>query len=147
MNCAFIMLALLMAPSAATFNLSNTLGDGMVLQRGESTVVWGFGDPGVQVTTTFDGRALPASTVGPDGVWRATLPAVEARKSPTTLTFTGTDGGTAALRDVLFGDVILCSGQARSVRRTPTLAPLQFSQSATDLRSRTCSTRLAAWPA
>ena len=50
------------------FNLSNTLGDHMVLQRAGATV-WGFGVPGAQVATEFRGRALTA-TVGGDGVWR-----------------------------------------------------------------------------
>ena len=39
---------------ASTFNLSNTLGSGMVLQRSpKSAVVWGMGRPGVAITTTF----------------------------------------------------------------------------------------------
>ena len=48
-----------MAPVvAATFNLSNTLGDGMVLQRApQQAVVWGFGSPGDTITTQLTGKA------------------------------------------------------------------------------------------
>jgi hypothetical protein len=102
-----------LVPSA--FNLSNTLGDGMVLQRGNATVVWGFGDSGETVTTTFRGAALsPPATVDSAGIWRQTLPTIQASTTPTTLLFKGSGGGSAQLKDVLVGDVFLCSG-VRSV--------------------------------
>jgi hypothetical protein len=42
---AFACLVML---ASATFNVSNTLGDSMVLQRApKSAIVWGFGAPGV----------------------------------------------------------------------------------------------------
>ena len=112
MSAFSAMLGLSVAPLAA-FNLSNTLGDGMVLQRGNNTLVWGFGDPGVSITTTFLGqRLLPPTVIDANGVWRQALPPTEARKAPTTIDFQGSDGNSASLRDVLFGDVFLCSGQS-----------------------------------
>ena len=92
-------------------------GDGMVLQRTQAATVWGFGDPGVTVTTTFLGATLQ-TTVGQDGVWRQALPPQKATATPTTLSFAGSDGGTAQLRDVLFGDVFLCGGQS-NMQYTP----------------------------
>ena len=110
-------MAMLLAPLCGAFNLSNTLGDGMVLQRTQAATVWGFGDPGVTVTTTFLGATLQ-TTVGGDGVWRQALPPQKATATPTTLSFAGSDGGTAELRDVLFGDVYLCGGQS-NMQYTP----------------------------
>ena len=100
----------LLAP--AGFNLSNTLGDGMVLQRGNATLVWGFGDTvGETITTTFLGHVLsPPAQVDTAGVWRQALPQVAESEVPTTLSFKGSSGSTAQLKDVLIGDVFLCSG-------------------------------------
>lgn len=75
-------------------------------------MVWGFGDAGQSITTTFRGKNLPPVQVGADGVWRQLLPATPASKTPTTIVFTGSDGSAAALKDVLFGDVYICSGQS-----------------------------------
>lgn len=113
------LLAALSAASAGHFNLSNTLGDTMVLQREpQQAVVWGFGDAGVSVTTTFMGKQLPAAKVDATGTWRVSLPATAASKVPTTITFAGSDGGSVSLKDVLFGDVFLCSGQS-NMQYTP----------------------------
>ena len=60
----------------------------------------------------------PAWSRGADGVWRVKLPATAATKTPATISFKGSDGSTASLKDVLFGDVILCSGQS-NMQYTP----------------------------
>ena len=116
------VLELLLLPSLAAsgaFQLSNTLGDGMVLQRApKAAVVFGLGTPGETVTTTFKGAALPAAVVGADGVWRQALPPTAASKDATTISFAGSSGGSAVLKDVLFGDVFLCGGQS-NMQYTP----------------------------
>ena len=55
-----LVLVGLTMPISATFNLSNTLGDGMVLQREpQSAVVYGMGDTaGEALTITFQGKEL-----------------------------------------------------------------------------------------
>ena len=117
-------LLLMVASAAATFRLSNTLGDSMILQRGTAAVVWGFGTPGIKVTTTLPGKGagghafIATATVGADGSWRQSLPPQEASTTPSTISFSSSDGGTATLRDVLFGDIFLCSGQS-NMQYTP----------------------------
>ena len=155
------MLATLLSPIAVPFNLSNTLGDGMVLQRApQSAVVWGFGTPGAKISLHFSGESLSAVVDG-NSTWRMTLPPTPATKTGTTLTFSdGTDH--LALKDVLFGDVFLCSGQVRLRVRlrvrfgvTLSLSPsltLRFTLivalTASCARARaTCSTRHARWRA
>ena len=45
-----LVLGVFSTTAAATFNISNTLGDGMVLQRApQSATVWGFGTAGAKV--------------------------------------------------------------------------------------------------
>jgi sialate O-acetylesterase len=110
-----IVLAYTLTLAAAAFNLSNTLGDSMVLQRApQAAVVWGFGDAGSEITTTFQGKTLTPVKVDATGVWRQHLPPTAASKTPTTIAFSGSDGSKAELKDVLFGDVYLCSGQSNS---------------------------------
>eukprot|EP00040_Diaphanoeca_grandis_P026797 m.150595 g.150595 ORF g.150595 m.150595 type:complete len:555 (-) comp30734_c0_seq1:240-1904(-) len=98
--------------------LSNTLGDDMVLQRAPaSATVWGFGTAGVTVEAAFQGQTLKA-TVGADGVFRFVLPPTPATSTPTTITFTASDGSKTALNNVLFGEVFLCGGQS-NMQYTP----------------------------
>jgi sialate O-acetylesterase len=114
--------ALLVAASALAargFNLSNTLGDGMVLQRApQAAIVWGFGAAGSSVAASLDGEPLPAVFTGSDSIWRVQLPPMPARSEPSTISFVSSDGDHASLRDVLFGDVFLCSGQS-NMQYTP----------------------------
>ena len=75
------MLATLLSPIAVPFNLSNTLGDGMVLQRApQSAVVWGFGTPGAKISLDFSGESLSAVVDG-NSTWRMTLPPTPATKT------------------------------------------------------------------
>lgn len=85
----------------------------MVLQRDATSppaIVWGVGKAGQTVYTTFSGRQL-TTTVGSDGIWRQALPTTAAG-GPYTITFHTDEGDSAALKDVLFGDVYICSGQS-----------------------------------
>ena len=100
------------APPA--FRVSATLGASAVLQRDVSASVWGFGAPGLAVAATLDGAPAGRATVGADGVWRVALPAQPASAAPRVLAFAQADGATAALDDVLFGDVYLCGGQSNA---------------------------------
>merc|ERR1711865_507625 len=106
----------ILVQAAATFNLSNTLGDGMVLQRG-SAVVWGYGQPGATVTTEIASKPVVSTVVGADSIWRQVLSTGAANKAPTWVVFS--DGTTnLTLAGVLFGDVFICSGQS-NMQYTP----------------------------
>jgi sialate O-acetylesterase len=137
------------ASAANTFRISNTLGDGMVLQRApQSAMVWGFGTAGDKVEITFAGKAL-AATVDATGTWRQALPPTPASLTPQTLSFTskGSSGAstTLALKDVLFGDVFLCRSAAASAAAR--FAAVDATPLRTAAGSRTCSTRRTPWQA
>ena len=96
----FVLLCGLVPPTSASFNLSNTLGDGMVLQRApQASVVWGFGMPGTKITTDLDHHSVVA-TVGNDGIWRQILPVMEASIQPTDINFSDGQGTNLTLHDV-----------------------------------------------
>jgi hypothetical protein len=98
--------------NAQGFSVSNVLGSHMVLQRDVPAVIWGFGTPGVTVSAALDGNAQPAVTVDSSGVWRVSLPKQAASLQSHTIALKSSDGGSADLTDILFGDVILCGGQS-----------------------------------
>ena len=92
----------------AEVKLPAVFGDRMVLQRERAIPVWGWDAPGTAVTVRL-GEASVVTTVGKDGRWRLDLPALPAG-GPLTLTVTGSS--TATCKEVLVGDVWLCSGQS-----------------------------------
>ena len=87
--------------------------DGMVLQRDEKIPVWGKGTPGYAVTVTLNEKKAK-TTVQKDGTWKVYLPKMTAG-GPYELVVTskkGQDVATKEIRNVLIGDVFLCSGQS-----------------------------------
>lgn len=108
----FFLVVCLRATAGGGITLSRTLGDSMVLQRNAPSVVWGFGTPGVTVATQLDAGAPLHTLVDSAGVWRQTLPASDADGAPHVLLFTASDGSSAALHDVYWGDLFACGGQS-----------------------------------
>lgn len=93
---------------------ANTFGDHMVLQAGPFVSVWGHGPaPGslVSVVSSANPSAVTTTTTA-NNTWHVRLPVVAAGSMAHTVTATS-GGKSAALRDVLFGDVWVCSGQVR----------------------------------
>lgn len=105
------LISLAMAPHDARAQLrtSRIIGDGMVMQRGVGVPVWGWAAPGSRVAVAFDGRAYEARA-DTAGRWRVTLPAMKAG-GPHAMTI-ASDGQQLAVRDILVGDVWICSGQS-----------------------------------
>jgi sialate O-acetylesterase len=105
----------LVAPARADFTLPGIFADRMVLQRDLPAAVFGSGDPGETLTVTLKdaaGATLQTKTaqVAPDQRWRLLLDPTPAG-GPFTLTIA--DATTSrTLRDVLFGEVWLMSGQS-----------------------------------
>lgn len=82
--------------------------DHCVLQQGQPVAVWGRAEAGEPIKVVVAGRS--ASTItGDDGRWQVELPALKAG-GPHVLTVRG--HATLKLRDVLVGEVWVCSGQS-----------------------------------
>jgi len=111
-------IALLLAPALALLvtsvvahaevTLPKILSDHMVLQRSRPIHLWGWADPGEQVTATL--RSGKATTKA-DGLghWSLYLPPEQAG-GPYQITIAGTN--TIVLSDVMIGDVWFASGQS-----------------------------------
>ncbi|HDS1213925.1 TPA: beta galactosidase jelly roll domain-containing protein [Stenotrophomonas maltophilia] len=83
--------------------------DHAVLQRDRPIAVWGHAGPGQPVSVTFAGQAV-STRADAAGGWQATLPPVAAGGPHTLEVIAGTRR--ERVRDVLVGDVWLCSGQS-----------------------------------
>jgi len=93
----------------ADVRLPRLIGDGMVLQRDVTVALWGWADAGEVIKVLLDGTEVAVATAGADGKWRANLPARPAG-DPATIVLRGKN--TITLKNVLFGEVWLCSGQS-----------------------------------
>ena len=90
-------------------HVSNIFGDNMVLQRGIAVPVWGMADPGEAVTVKI-GDAQASTQADARGKWMVKLPAMRANAKAQDLTISGKN--TLTLKNVLVGDVWVCSGQS-----------------------------------
>ncbi|MCW8133672.1 MAG: 9-O-acetylesterase [Planctomycetota bacterium] len=80
----------------------------MVVQRGIKVPVWGWAEAGTKITVKL-GEQSAEATADEKGAWKAELPAMEAG-GPFELTVTGKE--TKTLKNVMVGDVWVCSGQS-----------------------------------
>src|SRR5690606_30287528 len=110
--CALAMVA---APATASGEretsplLHAMFGDHAVLQRGQPLRVWGLAAPGEQVRVELAGKRASARA-DEQGRWEALLPRYKAG-GPHVLEVSA-GGRSQQVRDVLIGDVWLCSGQS-----------------------------------
>lgn len=83
--------------------------DHMVIQRDTQAPVWGTADAGEQVTVTGSWGQSAETTADEAGKWRVKIK-TPAAGGPHTITLKGKD--TVEVKDVMSGDVWLCSGQS-----------------------------------
>lgn len=92
----------------ATVKLPVIFGDSMVLQREKPITVWGWANPGEKITVKFRSQNKSV-TANASGKWKLQLDPEKAG-GPYTLTIAGSN--TIVLKDVLVGEVWVCSGQS-----------------------------------
>ena len=107
---ASMMVAVCFASTClAEVRLASLFGDGMVLQRDIQVPVWGWAEPGEQVSVSFAGQTA-SGVAAADGRWRVVLAPLGASKEPAEMSVTGSSG--LVVTNVLVGDVWICSGQS-----------------------------------
>jgi sialate O-acetylesterase len=99
---------LMVAPALAMVRLPSVIGDNMVLQQKRRDPIWGWADPEEKVTVSVDGRS-ESTTADSEGRWKVSLPELPAG-GPYEITVAGKNSIT--LRNVLVGEVWVCSGQS-----------------------------------
>jgi sialate O-acetylesterase len=99
----------LIATARADVSVTNLFTDHMVLQRDIPCPVWGTADVGEKVTVKL-GASEATATAGADGKWSVKLPAMKMNAAAQDLVISGKN--TVTIKDVLVGDVWVCSGQS-----------------------------------
>lgn len=84
--------------------------DNMVIQRGKPVPVWGIANAGTSVKVTFN-KQIKTVITQPDGKWKVLFPAMSASDQPRILQVEN-GGKKSIFRNILIGDVWLCSGQS-----------------------------------
>jgi sialate O-acetylesterase len=97
------------APLSAEVKPAALFSEHMVLQQGMSVPVWGWAEPGEQVTVAIHDQQQ-TTTADADGKWLVRLNTLKASSEPTELTITGKNA--IKISDVLVGEVWLGSGQS-----------------------------------
>lgn len=105
-----IVLGLFGSPVDATVFVGPVFRDHMVIQHGKPVEVWGSANPGEKVKVSFAGQNLVAET-NAGGRWRIALAPLAIDRKGKDMIVQGPDN-TVTYRDILVGDVWLCSGQS-----------------------------------
>ncbi|HWS89589.1 MAG TPA: sialate O-acetylesterase [Pyrinomonadaceae bacterium] len=105
---ASLLLLVLASAARGDVRVPSLVGDNMVLQQGRKVRLWGWAEPGERVTVTFRGEKS-AATADARGRWEVFTGPHKAG-GPFELTVAGRN--TLAFRNVLVGEVWVCSGQS-----------------------------------
>ncbi|MEG1562379.1 MAG: sialate O-acetylesterase [Bacteroides sp.] len=108
---ALAALAMFNANIRAEVSLPAVFTDNMVLQQKSNVPVWGWGTASetLKIVGSWATQDTVKVEVAPDGSWKTTLPTASAG-GPYTLQVMGSS--TRTLRNVMLGEVWLCSGQS-----------------------------------
>ena len=93
----------------ADVKLPHIFGDNMVLQQGVPVKLWGWASPGEMVAVSF-GKSQVKTTADAQGNWKLELPPQRASFQKLELVVKGNN--LITLKNVLVGEVWLCSGQS-----------------------------------
>lgn len=112
LSLLFFLLSVLLPAQEQGLRLPAVIGDHMVLQQNEKVAIWGWADPSakIKVTSEWDGKTVKTKA-DKDGCWSVTLKTPRGGYDPYVITVT--DGADIIdIKDVLIGEVWLCSGQS-----------------------------------
>jgi sialate O-acetylesterase len=107
--CGIMMVVgALLAEARADVSLPKFFTDNMMLQRDKAIRVWGWAAPGEEVQVALAGK-MAATKADDEGRWSTELPAMKGGEK---LELTVTGKNTITLKNVIVGDIWLCSGHA-----------------------------------
>jgi sialate O-acetylesterase len=105
----FFVILINVAIARANVRLPAILSDHMVVQADTSVPIWGWAEPGEEVSVSLAGQSQTAKA-GADGKWVVKLDKLRTSAEPATLIVKGVN--TLEVKDVLVGEVWLGSGQS-----------------------------------
>ena len=109
---AVIVSAALVPALSADVRLPAVIGDHMVIQQGYPVNVWGWAAKNEQVTVRLAGSERKARGSAANGRWQVVFDPLTAGGAAVEMTVRGEKGPEVAVKDILVGEVWLCSGQS-----------------------------------
>ncbi len=111
MKKAFIFILLICGSTIiAQTKLPAFFGDNMVLQQDQEVSIWGTDAPNTKVDISTNWGEEVQTKTDKEGKWRTKIRTLKADKKPYELVIKGTEK--IVLKNILFGEVWLCSGQS-----------------------------------
>ena len=95
--------------SKADVRVADIFSDHMVLQRNINLKVWGTADPGEKLYVSFNGQKR-ITKANKKGEWSVVFKPMKAEGAPLNMTIRGNNE--IVLKNILIGDVWICSGQS-----------------------------------
>lgn len=111
LTLATLLLAGIAGGLSAQVRLPAVIGDHMVIQQDKPVTVWGWAGKSEPVTVLFNGQERRAVAAA-DGTWRVVFDPLKAVDAPLTMTVRGAKSPEIVVKDILVGEVWLCSGQS-----------------------------------
>jgi sialate O-acetylesterase len=106
------LLCVALAPAlSGEVRLPAVVGDHMVIQQGMPVAIWGFAAKDEQVVVRLGDQEQKAQASA-DGKWRVVFEPLKAGGPALEMTVRGEKGPDIAVKDILVGEVWLCSGQS-----------------------------------
>lgn len=104
----FLIIILICSSIYSQIRLPRLISDGMVLQREKTVKIWGWASPNEKIELAF-GQKKYNAIASSEGKWTIVLPSQKAG-GPYEMIFRASN--TIVLKNILFGDVWVCSGQS-----------------------------------
>ncbi len=118
--CIPVLILILSGTLFAEIRLPKLIADGMVLQRGADTSIWGWADPGEQIAVHFL-DTIYTTGANQRGEWQISMTGLTAG-GPYQMQLVADNAIT--IRDILIGDVWICSGQSNMELNMQRVSPL-----------------------
>lgn len=104
----FVLVLVPMCSGIAQIRLPKLISDGVILQRNEKVKLWGWAAPNESINLVFKAKKY-ATKADAKGNWAILLP-VQKAGGPYEMVFKASNE--IRVKDILFGDVWVCSGQS-----------------------------------
>jgi len=108
-----LFVAVIQASLNAQIKLPRLVRDSMILQRDAKVNIWGWASKNEKISIKFNGKSYKTTT-GTDGKWLIQLQPMKAG-GPFVMDITGNNK--ISLKEILIGDVWICSGQSNMVHQ------------------------------
>jgi len=106
---SLVLSILIVSFATADVRLPAIISDNMVIQADANAPIWGWAEPKEAVTVTI-GKEKQTATANADGKWMVKLHIIKTSETPLEMTVTGKN--TITVKNILVGQVWLCSGQS-----------------------------------